>query len=121
MTRSAYERIGGLDDGFFMYMEEVDWCRRAQRAGLSIRYVPEARFVHSRQHASRGTEGRTYLYKLRSRGRYFRKHHRPPPAWEAKAILAASLALKWICVRSGAVRAEDPGVYVRGMEAVWAA
>lgn len=121
VSRAAYQRVGALDGGFFMYMEEVDWCLRARQAGLSIRYVPGARFVHTGQHASGGTGGRTYLYNLRSRVHYFRKHHGPVAAWVAKAILAASLALKWMCVRSGAVRAEDPGVYARGMEAVWAA
>ena len=121
ISRPAYQRLGGLDGGFFMYMEEVDWCLRAHRAGLGVRFVPRACFVHTGQHASFGTGGHTYLYNLRSRVRYFRKHHGPLAAWVAKAILASSLALKWMCVCSGAVRAEDPAVYARGWEAVWAA
>ena len=121
ISRPAYQRLGGLDGGFFMYMEEVDWCLRACRDGLAIRYVPEACFVHTGQHASCHTGGRTYLYNLRSRVRYFRKHHGPIAAWGAKTILASSLAFKWVCTRFGAVRAEDPGVYARGLEAVWAA
>lgn len=121
MSRSAYQRLGGLDDGFFMYMEEVDWCLRARRAGLSIRFVPQACFVHTGQHASGGTGGRTYLYNLRSRVRYFRKHHGRLAAWVAKSILASSLAIKWTFTRTGAWRAEDPAVYARGLEALWAA
>jgi GT2 family glycosyltransferase len=121
MARHAIERLGGLDGGFFMYMEEVDWCRRARRAGLRVRFVPEVGFVHTGQHAAPHAGGRTYLYNLHSRVRYFRKHHGRLAAWTAKGILAASLALKWVCARLGTARAGDPGVYARGLEALWAA
>jgi len=121
MARHALERVGGLDGGYFMYMEEVDWCRRARRAGLRVRFVPEVWFVHSGQHAAPHAAGRTYLYNLHSRVRYFRKHHGPLAATTAKGILALSLAIKWGCARLGDARAGDPGVYARGLEAVWAA
>ena len=121
LSRHAVERLGGLDGGFFMYMEEVDWCLRAHRAGLGVRYVPEAVIVHTGQHATPHAGGRTYLYNLHSRVRYFRKHQGPLAAWIAKGILATSLAIKWACARLGAARAADAGVYARGLEAVWAA
>lgn len=121
IPRRAYETVGGLDAGFFMYMEEVDWCLRAQRMGWSVRYVHSATFTHTGQHASKGSGGRTYLHNLRSRVRYFRKHHGVLAALAAKAILLTSLALKWVSTRMGARGAEDPTVYVRGLETVWAA
>ena len=121
LARHALERIGGLDGRFFMYMEEVDWCLRARRAGLGVRYVPEVAFVHTGQHAAPHAGGRTYLYNLHSRVAYFRKHHGPLAAWFAKGILAGSLTIKWVLARLGAARAADPGVYARGLEALWAA
>ena len=121
IPRRALRMVGGLDDGFFMYMEEVDWCRRATAQGWCVRYVPSAVFTHTGQHASRTSEGRTYLHNLRSRVRYFRKHHGPVAAFFAKAILGASLVLKWLSTRFGARGAEASSVYVRGLEAVWAA
>ncbi len=121
ISRRAYETVGGLDAGFFMYMEEVDWCLRATRMGWRVRYVPQATFTHTGQHASKGSGGRTYLHNLRSRVRYFRKHHGDWAGSVAKAILLTSLLLKWLSTRAGARGAEDPSVYVRGLEAVWAA
>ncbi|MER3457620.1 MAG: glycosyltransferase family 2 protein, partial [Chloroflexota bacterium] len=40
--REVFEQIGGLDERFFMYSEEVDWCYRARQAGWRIYYVPQA-------------------------------------------------------------------------------
>ncbi len=121
IPRRAYETVGGLDAGFFMYMEEVDWCLRAHRMGWSVRYVPQAAFTHTGQHASKGSGGRTYQHNLRSRVRYFRKHHGTLAAGIAKGILLTSLVLKWCATRIGGRGAEDATVYVRGLETVWAA
>jgi GT2 family glycosyltransferase len=121
IPRRAYEQVGGLDDGYFMYMEEVDWCRRAQCLGWRVRYVPDATFSHSGQHASRGNGGRAYLHNLRSRVRYFRKHHGVLAGATAKAILLTSLVLKWLSTRAGVRGAEESTVYARGLEALWAA
>ena len=121
MSRAAYQRIGGLDEKIFMYMEEVDWCRRAHQAGLLVRFVPQARFVHRGQHAARQAPEATYVHNLRSRIYYVRKHHGVFQAGIVKGILAASLAGKWLATRAGWSRAGEPRIYARGWEAVWAA
>lgn len=41
-TRTAYERTGGLDDSFFMYAEDLDWCTRVRQQGLEVVYFPNA-------------------------------------------------------------------------------
>jgi hypothetical protein len=46
LRATALRRIGLLDEAYFAYHEEVDWCRRAQRAGLSVMYQPFARLWH---------------------------------------------------------------------------
>jgi len=46
MTREAFARVGGLDDRYFLYFEETDWCLRARRAGFKIWYLPTARVAH---------------------------------------------------------------------------
>jgi GT2 family glycosyltransferase len=121
VPRHAWLKLGGFDERIFMYMEEVDWCRRARRAGMVVRFVPEARVVHTGQHASRHVPEAIYLYNLRSRVYYFRKHHGRLAASAAKAILATSLVGKWLATRLGLSRAGEPRVYVRGLEVVWAA
>lgn len=53
IRRKAIEDIGLLDERFFMYGEELDWCLRAKRAGWSVVYYPEAEIIH---HKGKSTE-----------------------------------------------------------------
>jgi GT2 family glycosyltransferase len=46
VSRSAVERVGPLDEGYFFSFEDVDWCVRARRAGLTVAVVPRARVRH---------------------------------------------------------------------------
>lgn len=52
IRRKMIDHIGGFDERFFMYYEDVDMCRRAWKAGWRVRYVPDARFVHYHQRES---------------------------------------------------------------------
>ncbi len=45
--------VGGMDERFFMYFEDVDWCRRVWQAGWRVTYVPTAIFYHYYQQSSR--------------------------------------------------------------------
>jgi GT2 family glycosyltransferase len=53
LRREALQSVGLLDEEFFAYHEDVDWCARARRLGWRIRYVPSA-LVYHRMHASTG-------------------------------------------------------------------
>lgn len=80
IRREVWERLGGMDEGYFMYYEEVDFCRRAARAGWPCWYVPSARVVHLVGQSSGVTDtkkppGRLPAYWFESRKRYFRKNH----------------------------------------------
>jgi GT2 family glycosyltransferase len=121
IPRAVHRRIGGLDERIFMYMEEVDWCRRAAAVGLEVRYVPAAHVVHFGQQSSRQVPGQTYLHNLRSRVYYFRKHHGVLAAAVAKVILMASLLFKWCASQPSPARRATAQVYAAGLEAVWAA
>ena len=46
MTREAYEKVGGLDEEFFMYGEDLDLCYRIQKAGLKVYYVHSTQIIH---------------------------------------------------------------------------
>ena len=46
VRRSAFEQVGGFDEAYFMYAEDVDLCWRAGRAGWSVLYVPDAEVTH---------------------------------------------------------------------------
>ena len=73
----VFEDIGLFDEGFFLYFEETDFCRRAQRAGWKIRYSVEGAVRHEGS-ASTGMDDTTRAmpaYWFESRRRYYRKHH----------------------------------------------
>jgi len=77
VRREVLDQIGPLDEGFFLYFEEVDFCRRARRAGWSSWYVADARVVH-REGSSTGIgelQRRRPAYWFASRRRYFAKAH----------------------------------------------
>ena len=89
VRREAVADVGGMDEAFFMFNEDVDWCRRMNLAGWSVDYVPDARVVHHIG-ASEGTSDRVILERHRGMIHYFRKHHPAPAPLDA---LAATLIM----------------------------
>ena len=87
----AFEKVGGFDEGFRMYFEETDLCRRLHDAGLAVAFCPEARAVHQRAASTLQTSVRLVEYYV-SLIRYFRKHHGRGPA----SILTAAVALSTV-------------------------
>jgi N-acetylglucosaminyl-diphospho-decaprenol L-rhamnosyltransferase len=70
----VFAAIGGLDENFFLYFEETDFCRRAGEAGFATWYVPDSRVMHiGGQSTAITTQQRTRLpaYWFESRRRYF--------------------------------------------------
>lgn len=76
VRRAVVERIGMMDEGFFLYFEEVDFCWRARRAGWQVWYVPESQVLHL-EGASTGIKrtSRRAGYWYDSRRRFFVKHY----------------------------------------------
>ncbi len=54
VRREVVKKIGGMDERFFLYFEDVDWCRRVWEAGSKVVYVPTASFSHFHQRSSDG-------------------------------------------------------------------
>lgn len=85
VSRAAVEKVGPMDDRFFMYMEDVDWCRRFWEAGLRVVYYPEATVYH--YHGKGSAKGgflrslfmnRLTWYHIESAIRYFLKYRGKP-------------------------------------------
>jgi N-acetylglucosaminyl-diphospho-decaprenol L-rhamnosyltransferase len=72
--REVYEQIGGLDEGFVMYSEELDWCRRAKDAGWRVVYLGTAQIVHHGGKSSEQVTARKHIHFHESKLRYFRKY-----------------------------------------------
>lgn len=78
VRREVFEVIGLLDEKFFMYFEEVDFCIRARRVGWPIWYVPESRVVHLEGASTEGVnskERRRSNFWFESRRRFFIKNY----------------------------------------------
>jgi len=75
--REVYEQIGGMDEGYFMYSEELDWCKRAKDAGWRVVYLGGAQIIHHGGKSSEQATTRTQIYFQQSKLRYFRKYHGP--------------------------------------------
>ncbi|NEP76368.1 glycosyltransferase family 2 protein [Okeania sp. SIO2G5] len=82
IRKDVIDQVGLMDEGYFMYYDDIDYCRQARNAGWKIRHNPAARVVHLRggsgsvkaDMASR-KRPRPYLYA--SRSRYFAKYYGP--------------------------------------------
>ena len=80
VRRQVIDQIGLLDDGYFMYVEDTDYCRRARAAGWEIWYWPASRVVHLRGGSSpvkslTAKRGRRPRYYYASRSRYLAKFY----------------------------------------------
>ncbi len=113
VRREAYEEVGGLDEGYFMYAEEVDWCYAMQEKGWQVWYQPAARVIHlgggSSQH--RRTQREADLY--RSRVRFFHKNYGPRKAWLLKLQIYFFTGIK-ICTH-GLLRLISRGRFGRAV------
>ncbi len=75
VRRDALSQIGLLDEGFFMYLEDVDWCKRFHEAGWDVVYFPYAESIHYGERSSSNSPIRCFNELLRSRFAFWRKHH----------------------------------------------
>ncbi len=93
LRREALVQVGLLDEGYFIYTEEVDLCRRLRGAGWRIYWAPQAAVVHYGGQSTRQMPGEMFLRLYESKVRYFRKHHGRLAAGCYKLILlVAALA-----------------------------
>jgi GT2 family glycosyltransferase len=78
VRREVLRTVGLLDEGYFLYVEDIDWAYRAHRAGWRVTYVPDARVVHHYQaDADRRLLSRYSWIHLQGMWRFYRKHLAP--------------------------------------------
>jgi N-acetylglucosaminyl-diphospho-decaprenol L-rhamnosyltransferase len=75
VRREVLERIGLLDERFFMYGEDLDWCLRARDAGWTVRYEPSVVVQHQHGAASRKRALRATFHFFRAMDLFYRKHY----------------------------------------------
>lgn len=89
LRREAAERVGGFDETYFMYVEDVDICWRVQEAGYRVVYHPAFRLVHHIGRTSSQQSVRMLYHHHRSMFVFFRKRYR---GWQGLALLPVVVA-----------------------------
>lgn len=74
IRREVFDRVGLLDEGFFMFSEDVDFCFRAKKAGWNVLYFPEAEVVHYIGSSKGKVKPRLIIERHKSISRYVHKH-----------------------------------------------
>ncbi|MFN9176001.1 MAG: glycosyltransferase family 2 protein [Synechocystis sp.] len=79
IRREVLTTVGPLDEGFFLYVEDIDWAKRIHQAGWQVFYVPTAQIIHHHIAISDKHFFSRYMWlHLQSMMRYVRKHLLPP-------------------------------------------
>lgn len=69
------QQVGLLDEGYFMYCEEIDWCMRVKAAAWQVYCVPKAKIIHLAGESTRQFRDKMFVALWRSRYRLFEKHY----------------------------------------------
>jgi GT2 family glycosyltransferase len=93
MRSEAIRQIGLMDEGFFMYGEEIDWCWRLRAAGWRRYCVPAARVVHHEGQSTRQFREAMYIALWRSRFRLYHKHRGWAFRLAARALVNIGMAI----------------------------
>ncbi len=112
LRRSALEQVGLLDEGYFMYTEEVDLCCRLRRQAWSVYWLPGVKVLHHGGQSTRQQQAEMFLRLYESKVRYFRKHHGRLGAFAYKLILGGAALPRLMAgplgrLRASARRAEE--------------
>jgi hypothetical protein len=109
---------GPFDEGFFMYSEEVDLCRRLKAAGWRILYIPEAVVVHYEGKSSEQVVAARHIHFNTSKVRYFRKWFGPARAEVLRTYLLLEFRIqlwleraKWLVGHKRSLRAQRIAAY----------
>jgi len=96
VRRAAVDEVGLLDEDFFIFSEETDWCFRFVAAGWKVLFFPGAEVVHVGG-ASHG--GRMFGEQVKGHLRFLAKHHGAREAERARRLLGASLRVRGVLFR----------------------
>jgi GT2 family glycosyltransferase len=111
VRRQALEEVGGLDEGYFFFMEETDWCLRMREKGWLVCFVPGARVIHLQG-------GSASMAKTEARIEYYRSRYRLFSKWRGRAmtvLLKVGLVLRLV----GEVAANSPLLWKKQYRERW--
>jgi N-acetylglucosaminyl-diphospho-decaprenol L-rhamnosyltransferase len=103
----AFANVGGFDESFFMYGEDLDLCRRLREAGFGGRYVPASRALHLKGEASRTQSRRMLVEFHRAMWTYYQKYEKPRRPTAINWVVGAGIvALAGVRLATNTLRRE---------------
>jgi GT2 family glycosyltransferase len=96
VRRTALSEFGLLDENFFMYAEDIDWCRRCWKAGWRVVFFPGANAIHYRGGSSKNDPVRCAVDQQNSVFKYWKKHHGILPSLIIRLLIFNYLCLRFV-------------------------
>jgi len=96
VRREAWEQVGGLDESYFFFLEETDWCLRMRKAGWTVLHVPGAQAVHLQGRSAQGDLPGARVEFYRSRYRFFLLHRGQISSVMLRCGLLLKVVANWI-------------------------
>jgi GT2 family glycosyltransferase len=115
IRRAVIDRIGPLDEQYFLYAEELDWCRSARKAGWRVVTTPQAEMIHLGGQSSTQVKAPALALLVETRLRYYRKHDGLPVA------LLVSIVYVLGCLRQWRAEPDKNRAKLRGVRQWWRA
>lgn len=95
VRREAYDQVGGLDEDFFMYGEDIDWCFRIKKAGWEIYYYPETHIIHYKGASSRKKPLKIIYEFHRAMVLFHKKHYKQQYSWIVNMLVYCGVWMKF--------------------------
>jgi GT2 family glycosyltransferase len=93
--RAALEQLGGFDEGYWMYMEDLDLCYRLAQAGWTTWYEPSVTVTHLKGGSAGSVRNPRLAYHFhRGMYRFYRAHYAPERSWAVNLAVYAGIAVK---------------------------
>lgn len=96
IPRTVVDKVGMLDEEFFMYGEDIDWCYRIKEAGYKIMYYPKEKIIHFKGSSSKKKKAKTTYEFHRAMILFYRKHYNDKYNIFIKILVYIGVALRMI-------------------------
>jgi len=96
IRKEAWDHLGGLDERFFFFFEETDFCLRVRRIGKQVTHLPDVRVRHDQGQTAKQLSAEARIEYWRSRYAYFAKHHTRGERAVLEAGLLVRLLVDWL-------------------------
>ncbi|MGE5593965.1 MAG: glycosyltransferase family 2 protein [Betaproteobacteria bacterium] len=103
----AFRKVGGYDENYYFYNEDLDWASRAKAAGCVFYHLPDASAIHAHGQGRKQNVSRIVAELYKSNIYYYKRHY-PRLAWLALVILRLEISWRIRALRRGLERVTDP-------------